>query len=90
MPTYDYKCLSCGKVFELFQKITDEPQEKCLHCSGKAERLISPGLGIIFKGSGFYETDYKKKKEPISNSENKDSCKGCPESKCDLKKDKSQ
>ncbi len=61
MPTYDYRCITCGKEFEFFQSIKDKPLETC-NCEkqGKVERLISQGSGIIFKGSGFYITDYKK------------------------------
>lgn len=60
MPTYEYKCDNCNEVFEEFQSITDEPIEKCPKCGGKVQRLISAGAGLIFKGSGFYLTDYKK------------------------------
>ena len=64
MPTYDYECLKCGYTFELFQKMTDEPLKKCPQCGGKkVKRLIGSGMGIIFKGSGFYETDYKRKQD---------------------------
>ncbi len=59
MPTYEYKCLSCGKLFEYFQKITDDPINECEDCGGQLKRLISGGAGPIFKGSGFYQTDYK-------------------------------
>jgi len=59
MPTYDYKCEKCGEVFERFQKITDDPVKKCPECSGPVRRLIGTGSGLIFKGSGFYQTDYK-------------------------------
>lgn len=61
MPTYDYKCKTCDKVFEHFQAMKDEPLKECL-CEKKGEvsRMISGGTGIIFKGSGFYVTDYKK------------------------------
>ncbi len=69
MPTYDYKCNSCGHQFEAFQSITAEPLSECPVCGGKVERLIGGGNGLIFKGSGFYITDYKrgnrdKKQEP--------------------------
>lgn len=64
MPTYEYKCMSCGKVFEYFQRITDEPKSICEECGGEIKRLISGGLSPIFKGTGFYQTDYK------SNSNN--------------------
>ncbi len=60
MPTYEYKCENCNEVFEEFQSITDQPIEKCPKCGGKVQRLISAGSGLIFKGSGFYLTDYKK------------------------------
>ena len=59
MPTYDYKCLSCNYEFEQFQLMTDKPLKKCPICGGKVERLIGTGAAIIFKGSGFYETDYR-------------------------------
>jgi putative FmdB family regulatory protein len=61
MPTYDYKCLDCGVTFELFQKITDEPITNCIKCNGHVKRLIGAGAGPIFKGTGFYQTDYKNK-----------------------------
>jgi putative FmdB family regulatory protein len=61
MPTYDYKCNSCDKVFEHFQSIKDEPLSKCIcEKQGDVTKLISSGTGIIFKGSGFYVNDYKK------------------------------
>jgi len=60
MPTYDYQCEKCG-TFEFFQRIKEEPLKKCPKCHGKVKRLISPGVGLIFKGSGFYITDYKRK-----------------------------
>jgi len=60
MPTYDYECLRCKKIFEIFQKISDRAPS-CPHCGGDVKKLISCGSGLIFKGSGFYITDYKKK-----------------------------
>ena len=59
MPTYDYKCLACDVRFEKFQGITAPPIEECPECSGKVKRLIGAGAGLIFKGSGFYTTDYR-------------------------------
>jgi putative FmdB family regulatory protein len=61
MPTYEYICHSCGKEFEVFQSIKAEPLKECA-CgqAGKVERKIGRGAGIIFKGSGFYETDYRR------------------------------
>ena len=60
MPTYDYLCKECDYRFEEFQSITAPPLESCPKCHGRVERLISSGNGLIFKGSGFYITDYKK------------------------------
>ena len=59
MPTYDYKCLDCNYTFEEFQKMTDDPLEVCPKCKGNLKRLIGAGSAPIFKGSGFYQTDYK-------------------------------
>ena len=59
MPTYEYKCTKCGHRFECFQRMTDDPLEECEICQGKVKRLIGTGAGIIFKGSGFYCTDYR-------------------------------
>ena len=61
MPTYEYACKKCGNRFEAFQKMSEGPLAQCPQCLGKVERLISAGAGMIFKGSGFYITDYKKK-----------------------------
>jgi putative FmdB family regulatory protein len=60
MPTYEYHCGSCDLVFEEFQSIASKPTEICPKCGGRVERLISGGVGLIFKGSGFYLTDYKR------------------------------
>jgi putative FmdB family regulatory protein len=61
MPTYEYECEKCGAIFEEFQSITADPLENCVKegCGGKVHRLLSPGAGFIFKGSGFYLTDYR-------------------------------
>lgn len=60
MPTYEYRCNACDHEWEDFQSITADPTKKCPDCGkNKAERLISAGGGIIFKGTGFYETDYR-------------------------------
>jgi len=61
MPTYEYQCQKCDHEFELFQSITADPVKTCPKCKGRVKRLPGRGSGIIFKGSGFYETDYKKK-----------------------------
>ena len=60
MPTYDYVCNACDHQFELFQSITAKPARKCPVCGRlKLRRLIGPGAAIVFKGSGFYQTDYR-------------------------------
>ncbi|MDP3919930.1 MAG: zinc ribbon domain-containing protein [Candidatus Omnitrophota bacterium] len=59
MPTYDYECTKCGDTFEAFQQITADPLTTCKKCGKKLRRLIGGGGGILFKGSGFYETDYR-------------------------------
>lgn len=61
MPTYDYECTKCGHRFEAFQSMSDKPLTKCPECRGKVKRLIGAGAGLIFKGSGFYITDYRSK-----------------------------
>ena len=59
MPTYVYRCTECDHEFEEFQLITEKPIETCPACGGKTERVISGGAGFLFKGSGFYVTDYR-------------------------------
>jgi putative FmdB family regulatory protein len=60
MPTYEYKCDACGYAFERFQSITADPIKRCPECGkAKVRRLIGTGAGMIFKGSGFYVTDYR-------------------------------
>ena len=59
MPTYDYECRKCGHTFEHFQSISEPDLKRCPQCKGKIKRLIGTGSGIIFRGSGFYETDYR-------------------------------
>ena len=60
MPTYDYECDACGHTWELFQKITDDAVKKCPECNKKkARRLFGTGAAVVFKGSGFYQTDYR-------------------------------
>ena len=58
MPTYDYECEN-GHRFEMFQSMKDEPLRECTECGGSARRLIGPGAGFLFKGDGFYITDYR-------------------------------
>ena len=61
MPTYDYKCHKCEHTFEKFHGINYNPKIKCPLCGEEAQKMIGAGIGLIFKGSGFYITDYKKK-----------------------------
>lgn len=68
MPNYDYRCDSCGHVFEVFQSMTDELISQCPECGGTVKRLIGPGAGLIFKGSGFYITDYKNKSKDTAGA----------------------
>ena len=83
MPTYDYECLGCKHTFELFQMMSAKPINKCPKCGkNKVRRLIGAGMGIIFKGTGFYETDYKRKEN--------NSSKGGPGQKSDSSIDKKQ
>ena len=81
MPTYDYECTKCGHSFELEQRITARPRERCPKCRGKVIRVITGGGGVILKGTGFYATDYRseaykkaaKADQPGSDSSSKDS-----------------
>ena len=81
MPTYDYKCSACGHRFELFQSMRHRPKRKCPECGRNAlERLIGTGAAVLFKGSGFYQTDYRsesyKKAAAAESGNGSDSSKG--------------
>ena len=80
MPTYEYECKACKHEFETFQSMKDDPLKKCPECGkNRLARKIGTGAGIIFKGSGFYETDYRsesyqksaEKDKPVSSADNK-------------------
>jgi len=60
MPTYEYECQKCHHRFEVFQRITEPPKKTCPQCKGRVKRLLGTGAGLLFKGSGFYITDYRK------------------------------
>src|SRR6476620_10648039 len=86
MPTYEYKCDACGTAFERFQSITAAPVKKCPKCGkNKVRRLISTGAGLIFKGSGFYITDYRDKS--YADKAKSDSGESKTETKPDAKSD---
>jgi putative FmdB family regulatory protein len=90
MPTYEYKCPK-GHVFEKsFQRISSRRFAKCPRCGKRAERQISGGAGIVFKGSGFYQTDYKRKPtpEPAEKSEKAESAADTKPKKQDSSTDK--
>jgi len=67
MPTYDYKCKNCEEIYEYFQSMSDDALTECPDCKKDSlRRIISGGTGLIFKGSGYYLTDYKNKKDEKS------------------------
>jgi putative FmdB family regulatory protein len=79
MPTYDYECDACGHKFELFQSIKDEPQKKCPACGKqRLRRLFGTGAAIVFKGSGFYQTDYRSESYKKAASADKTASEGKP------------
>jgi len=94
MPTYEYECTKCGHRFERFQKMTDNPVSKCPECKGKVRRLIGLGGGVIFKGPGFYTTEYrseeykrkaKEEQTGVTNSStgsSSSSCSSCSATSC--------
>jgi putative FmdB family regulatory protein len=98
MPTYQYLCENCGYEFEQFQSITAKPLRKCPKCGKNSlSRLIGSGAGVIFKGSGFYETDYRSKSYKEAEKKERDSSEKKPEAKKTeakepkpVKKDKSE
>ena len=73
MPTYNYKCVKCNIDFQVFQSINDDKITDCIECKSKksVNRLITGGTGMIFKGDGFYITDYKKNVETKNKKEKK-------------------
>lgn len=71
MPTYEYVCKDCNYTFDLFQTMTEDPITVCPECNGTVKRKIGAGAGPIFKGTGFYQTDYKKRTNPADLSTKK-------------------
>jgi putative FmdB family regulatory protein len=69
MPTYGYRCPECGHAYDKLQKISDTTLAKCPECDTPGERVITGGAGLVFKGSGFYITDYKRSGDAKTSSE---------------------
>ena len=88
MPTYEYECTKCGHCFEKFQSMKDEPLKRCPKCRCKVRRLLGRGAGIIFKGSGFYQTDYRS--SDYHAAAKKDSSASEPKSSTESKTEKSE
>ena len=83
MPIYGYRCTSCGHEFEIQQRMSDDPLKICPKCQGKLTKMLYPA-GVIFKGSGFYSTDYKGSSKSSGNGS---SSEGKPEGKGETKTD---
>ena len=77
MPIYGYRCSSCGHQFEVYQKMSDDPVQTCPKCEGKVSRILYP-TGVVFKGSGYYSTDYKGSSAASSSSSNGSSSDSSP------------
>ncbi|TWT90116.1 Zinc ribbon domain protein [Pseudobythopirellula maris] len=89
MPTYDYECDACGHEFELFQQMSDPVKRKCPECSKlKLRRLFGTGAAVVFKGSGFYETDYRSDSYKKAAEKDKKSSEPKSESKGEKKAEK--
>ncbi len=90
MPTYDYLCARCGQTFEVFQSIKADRLKLCPdeNCGGKVKRLMGTGAGILFKGGGFYETDYRSDSYVSGEKQAKEAAKKATEKKSDSKDSK--
>ena len=75
MPTYTYECRKCHHTLDVFHPMTANPRVKCPECGGGCKRLLGTGAALIFKGSGFYETDYKKSAKPSDDAAKTDAAK---------------
>jgi len=89
MPTYEYECEKCGITFEKFQSMKDDPIKKCPECDGTVRRLIGAGAGFIFKGSGFYITDYRSESYKKDAKKDKDQGSASESTTSDKKSEKS-
>jgi putative FmdB family regulatory protein len=84
VPTYGYRCTSCGHQFEVFQRMSDEPVQTCPKCQGKVTKMLYPS-GVVFKGSGYYSTDYKNSASSASSNGSSPSTESKPEAKPESK-----
>lgn len=88
MPIYGYRCSNCGNQFEVYQKMSDEPVQTCPKCEGKVTKMLYPN-GVVFKGSGYYSTDYKGSSASSSSNGSSSSGESKPEAKPESKSDSS-
>lgn len=86
MPLYEYRCRQCASVFEFLQKVNDPPVKECPKCGGPLKKVLSPPA-LQFKGSGFYITDYSRKKEPEKEAQRETKPTGEKKEVCKSKKD---
>ncbi|HKC20359.1 MAG TPA: zinc ribbon domain-containing protein [Candidatus Dormibacteraeota bacterium] len=86
MPTYGYRCTACGHQFEVFQRMSADPVSTCPNCQGKVTRILYP-TGVVFKGSGYYSTDYKASGSGSSGNGSGPSTEGKSEGKPERKPD---
>lgn len=84
MPTYGYRCTKCGNQFEVFQRMSDEPIQTCPKCQGDVTKILYPS-GVLFKGSGYYSTDYKSSGSPASSNGSSSNTESKPEAKPESK-----
>ena len=88
MPIYGYRCSNCGNQFEVYQKMSDEPVQTCPKCEGKVTKILYPN-GVVFKGSGYYSTDYKGSSASSSSNGSSSTSESKPEAKPESKSDSS-
>lgn len=88
MPTYGYRCTQCGNQFEVFQRMSDEPIQTCPKCGGKVTKMLYP-TGVVFKGSGYYSTDYKGSGSSESSNGSGSTTESKPDAKPESKSDSS-
>lgn len=87
MPVYEYECQKCGYTFERTQSIQAKPLQRCPRCRGKVRRLISSGIQVLFKGNGFYCTDYRSESYKREAKKEREAASRSKEGKADAKKE---